>query len=131
MTVAYATEEQLEAYLPAGTTVSDAARLLARASEVLDDNIRGTFALGEDGLPSDTDTATSLADACCAQVEFWLEVGEENDIDSLAGTQITVPGYTGPRAVVLAPRALRFLQAARLVGTSGLNTLPSTFFCDC
>lgn len=67
------------------------------------------------GIPDDTDIATALSDAVCAQVEFWAEVGEANDIDGLAGTDVSLSGYSGPRAPKVSPRAFRILQNAGLV----------------
>jgi hypothetical protein len=117
---AYATEEQLADFLPAGTEVDDAARLLKRASELLDGSVTNIFTVDSTtGIPTDAPTAEALRDACCAQVEFWLEVGEEHDIDGLAGTDVSVGGFTGKRATVIAPRAQRILGNAGLLAMVG------------
>lgn len=95
----YATLAQLAAFLevdeadlPAG-----ASRLLTRASELMDDKVVVPF-LDSDGNFVDADPTTgqsdyqdSLRDAVCAQVEFWVEVGEEHDISGQRG-QISVQG---------------------------------------
>lgn len=108
---AYATEEELTIWLPSSTTLpDDVDRLLERASDVLDEHIRLPFDVNTSGEVTDTELAVILSDACCAQVEHWLEVGEENDLDGLAGTQISVDGYSGLRALPLAPRAKRILK---------------------
>lgn len=118
MTVAYATSAQLAAYLKGGTVPDDAARLLARASELIDATVRASFSVDTDtSLPTDADVAAALRDATCAVVEAWLEVGEDNDVDGLAGAQIAVQGYSGPRAPTVPPRA------ARLLATAGLLTV--------
>ena len=123
---AYATQAELISFLPEGTAVPDAARLLARASELLDATVLAPFAIDTVTLlPTDTDVAAAMRDACCAVVEAWLEVGEENDVDGLAGTQIAVTGYTGPRAPSLAPRAFRILQNA---GLMTVGSTASSFF---
>lgn len=116
---AYATAEQLTAWLPDGVTVDDGGRLLARASGVLDDHVRAPFDVHTDtDLPTDDDIATAMADACCAQVEFWLEVGEEHDINGLAGSRVSVGQLSLERLPpVLAPRA------ARILGNAGLRPL--------
>jgi hypothetical protein len=88
----------------------EAERLLVRASELVDDHVRASYAVDDDDLPTDADVAGALRDAACAQYEAWLEVGEANAIDGLAGAQIAVEGYSGPRAPVLAPRARQFLR---------------------
>lgn len=113
---AYASEEELTEFLAEGTVVTGAPRLLARASELLDETVLAAFDVDDDtSLPTDEDVATAMRDACCAQVEQWLEVGEPNDIDGLAGTEISVTGYSGRRAPKLAPRAFRILHTAGLM----------------
>lgn len=125
---AYASEADLTAWLPSGTVVADAERLLRRASELLDDTVRLPFAADSDGIPTDTEIAAALRDACCAQVEQWLEVGEANDVDGRAGTHVAVAGFSGVRAPKLAPRAARILRNAGLLTSSGLETTASRFF---
>jgi hypothetical protein len=129
---AYATAAQLAAYLGAPAP-TDAARLLLRASEVLDDVVRAPFTVdSQTTLPTDTGIAAALANACCAQVEFWQEVGEANDVDGLAGQQIELTGstgFTGKRAPVVAPRAVRYLKEAGLMGM-GAQTKFDTFWKD-
>lgn len=128
MTVAYATEAELTAYLPDGTVVTDADRLLARASELIDGTVTSSFAVDADtDLPTDPDVAAALRDATCAQVEQWLEVGEENDIDGLAGTQVSLTDYSGKRAPKVAPRAFRILQNAGLLNLA-TSTTAGEFF---
>lgn len=116
MAAAYATPADLTAWLPTGTAVTDAPRLLARASALLDDIITAPFDVDAD-LPTDPTVAAALRDACCAQVEQWLEVGEDNDIDGRAGTQVSLTGFSGRRAPKVAPRAARILRHAGLAGT--------------
>lgn len=112
---AYATEAQLTVWLPAGTTVDDAERLLVRASELLDSMVIGGYSIADDtGLPTDTDVATALRDACCAQVEFWLEVGEEHDVVGLAGSVAVGQLRVDRLPNTLAPRARRILGNAGL-----------------
>lgn len=104
---AYATEAQLAAWVGDLVTVpADAARLLVRASTLIDATVRGQYTVDTAGIPTDPDIAKALADAVCAQVEQWIEVGEHNDLDGLAGQQTSTTGYSGPRAPRLAPRAL-------------------------
>lgn len=128
MTVAYATEAELTAWLPTGTVVTDADRLLQRASELIDATVTAPFAVDSiTDLPTDTDVAAAMRDATCAVVEQWLEVGEENDVDGLAGEQISVTGFSGKRAPKIAPRAFRILQNAGLL-TVGTDSTASWFF---
>lgn len=114
---AYATRAQLNAYLPAASALADDAettRLLTRASEAIDDAVRARYGVDSDGLPTDPEIAAALGSATVRQVEQWLEVGEENAVDGLAGTQIAVAGYSGGRAPAIAPRAYQVLKLAGL-----------------
>ena len=116
----YATVAQLAAD-PWGLTPPDAARLLVRASEVIDQALRtAIYAVDTNGAPTDAAVAQVLADATCAQVEFWETGDEEDDIlgpvqgISLAGMQIQYGGsgaVSGGRVspTYLAPRAHRIL----------------------
>lgn len=116
MATPYATPAELEAFLPAGSAVDEAERLLARATELIDEVVRLPFTVSTvTGLPTDSTLAGALRDAVCAQVEQWLEVGEENDVDGLAGTQVGIGAYSGLRAPKVAPRAVRFLGNAGLL----------------
>ena len=124
MTVAYATVAELATFLGSEGT-PDAGRLLERASELVDTIVDVPFALSATtGLPTDTDVAAALRDATCAVVEAWLEVGESNDIDGLAGQQIAVQGFTGKRAPEKPPRAVRLLKIAGL-HTGSPSSAPS------
>lgn len=115
MTCAYATSADLTGWL-GSQAPADAERLLERASELLDSIVTASFAVDATSrLPSDPDVATALRDACCAVVEFWLEVGEANDIDGLAGTLISTGGYSGRRAPANSVRAIRILRQAGLL----------------
>ncbi|MFI0530316.1 hypothetical protein ACH3XX_09730 [Streptomyces scabiei] len=77
----YATTTQLANYLQAAPPL-DAARLLLEASRLLDRDflIPAVYDVGDDGLPTDAEVAAAFAEAVCAQVEFWQEVGPETDI---------------------------------------------------
>lgn len=131
MTVAYATEAALTAFLPASVaSVPDAGRLLERASELLDDKVRRGFAV-DDGtqLPTDTAIASALEQACCAQVEFWLDVGEEHDVEGLHHRQVSI-GHLSMSSLPpeLAPRAQRILHLSGLLTSSGIGTTTGAFF---
>lgn len=105
----------LPADLAADLDPADIDRLLTRASELVDHTIRAAY--------QPDDVTDVLRDATCAVVEAWLEVGETNDIDGLAGTQVSVSGYSGARAPTIPPRAYRLLAGAGLLqpaDTSGV-----------
>lgn len=128
MTVAYATTAEVLAWLPSTETpATDLARLILRASALVDANVRAMYDTDTNGAPTDADVAAALRDAVCAQIEAWQEVGEVNSIDGLAGSQIAVDGYSGPRAPDLAPRARNALKVAGLLGPHpvGIRHVPS------
>jgi hypothetical protein len=114
MAVSYATPDDLYAWVP--VDVEDPARLLARATEVVDSAVRAPFRVDSAGTPLDPETAEALTSATCAQVEFWLEVGEEHDVAGLAGRQVSV-GQLSISALppTVAPRAARILAGAGLL----------------
>lgn len=129
----YATEAQLAAYLGATYAApedDEADRLLLRASQLIDTKTRGRAQLAYDGelsagaiggsiLPTgpltQAEYRTALEEAACAQVEFWMEFGEEHDIVGLQGHAMSgrlsvsqLPGRLGRRA------ADRLLEAGLL-----------------
>jgi hypothetical protein len=126
----YATPADLQTFVSAATwaEITEPDRQLRRASEEIDDVVRLAYEIDVDGLPTDTDVAEVLREATCAQVEAWVEVGEENDIDGLAGSHITVTGYSGQRAPRLAPRALRILRVAGLTSSRETGDRAAQFF---
>lgn len=77
----YATTTQLANYLGAAPPL-DAARLLVEATKLLDSAFlrAALYDVDDDGMPTDDLVAAGFADAVCAQVEFWGEVGVETDI---------------------------------------------------
>jgi len=123
MSLSYATVEQLAAD-PWGLTPPDAARLLVRASEVIDQALRtAIYAVDAvTGAPTLPSVIAVLADATCAQVEFWQTGDEEDDIlgpvdeISLAGMRMLFSARSGLRQspTYLAPRAHRILVNAGL-----------------
>jgi hypothetical protein len=115
MTAAYATAADLAEWL--GTEApADAERLLRRASELLDATVYGAYAVDSlTGLPADPDAAAALRDAACAQVEFWVEVGEAHDIDGGARSQVSIGGLSLQRPGRIADRALDLLRSAGLM----------------
>lgn len=111
---AHATTSDLVAWLPAGSFPDDPDRVLDRASELVDQLVRAAYDTDDSGAATDATVAAALRDATCAVVESWLEVGEANDVDGLAGQRVAIDGYSGPRAPSVSPRARRVLVAAGL-----------------
>ncbi|GAU67681.1 hypothetical protein SSP35_05_02480 [Streptomyces sp. NBRC 110611] len=120
----YATPEQLAAWT-GQPTPEDAERLLARASEDIDSALlTAVYPVDDDGDPTAATIAAALADATCAQVEYWLATGDDgtgaaghwDSVSigpvSLSGRSSAPPAASG---VELAPRAARALRRAGLV----------------
>ncbi|MEU4998250.1 hypothetical protein [Streptomyces sp. NPDC021622] len=120
----YATPEQLTAWT-GKPTPSDAERLLARASEDIDDAlVRAVYLTDDAGMPTDPAVALTLRDAVCAQVEYQLATGDDGTgaagrWDSVSIGPVSLSGRKdGPAApgeVDLAPRAHRALTRAGLL----------------
>ncbi|GFH36633.1 hypothetical protein [Streptomyces pacificus] len=121
----YATTTQLANYLGTAPPL-DSARLLRQASVLLDTDFLLTAIYDVDtaGIPTDSEVAQAFADAVCAQVEFWGEVGEETDISGPlegvsigsvqlqfgAGDNRTGPDYYAPKLT----RALASLPSDKI-----------------
>ncbi|WP_171110598.1 MULTISPECIES: hypothetical protein [unclassified Streptomyces] len=110
----YATTTQLANFLQEAPPLN-AAKLLWRASRLLDSDFlkAAVYDVDVDGMPTDPEVAEAFADAVCAQVEFWEEVGEETDISGPlqgvtigsvnlqygAGDNRSGPSYYAPKLV--------------------------------
>ena len=94
----------------------DIARLLERASELVDDYVRTAFyPVDVDGLPTEADHIAAFRDATCAQVEFWTAGDEEDDVlGPVKEVSFGTVKATPECVYVLAPRAARFLREAGL-----------------
>ena len=120
----YATPEQLTAWT-GQPAPPDAERLLARASEDVDDAlISAVYATDAAGMPTDPAIVQALADAVCAQVEYQQATGDDGTgaagrWDSVSIGPVSLSGRAdGPAAagdVDLAPRAYRVLRRAGLL----------------
>lgn len=112
----HATLAELEAYTfePAPP---DGQRLLQRATEMIDTYVFGMYEIDSvTNLPIATKVREALRDATCAQVEFWLQTGDEADV--LSGhSMVSIPGAmtTSGARTRLAPRAKNALSRANLL----------------
>ncbi len=120
---AYATRSEYETF-SGQTAPEDIDRLLDRASELLDNKVTAPFEIDDtDGLPTGTlvvqghsvTLASIMRDACCAQVEFWQNGGEDSDIEGLFRSEISVGGFSGKCPPEMSRRAFRILQNAGLL----------------
>lgn len=124
----YASPEALAAWL-VGSTYEDetpegpaAERILTRASEVIEWCSRGTYEPDPDADPEVPEAiTTALAEATCAQVEQWLEVGEELDVGGWDRSRGVKYGAVTLDALpaTLAPRAARILSRAEILNEVG------------
>lgn len=131
----YATEEQLAEWLLGGayedeTPTGEAAeRVLARASELIGACSFGMYEIDSvTGLPVVASVISSLRDATCAQVEQWLEVGEENDIAGWNRRKSMSFGSVSVQELpaVLAPRAARILASEGILNDLGRELADDT-----
>ena len=116
----YAAPADLTAWLPASIVVAapEATRLLGHATRLIDKEMIGSsYNTDVNGMPTDAPVIQAFNDAACAQVEYWLENGDE------FGDGEHVQGYTIEGATVqfskppprLAPRARDVLRIAGLL----------------
>ncbi|MFZ3569276.1 hypothetical protein ACNYS0_20200 [Streptomyces sp. BH034] len=120
----YATPEQLTAWT-GQPAPPDADRLLARASEDVDDALlSAVYDTDTAGMPTDPAVVAALADATCAQVEYQQATGDDGtgaagQWDAVSIGPVSLSGRKqGPQAagdVDLAPRAHRALKRAGLL----------------
>ncbi len=77
MTRTYATASDYTAYSGQPAT-SDTDRLLTRASKFLDSHVLLAcwYAADSAGMPTDPVVQAAFRDAACAQVEWWVELGD-------------------------------------------------------
>lgn len=72
----YATLTDLAAWLSAEPPPGSARRLV-RATTKIDQLLVGMiYPVDDNGYPTDTDHVAALRDAVCAQVEWWVEIGD-------------------------------------------------------
>lgn len=118
----HATSEQLAAYTGAAAP-AEADRLLARASELIDSALlTASYAVDNTGTATDPEVLAALADATCAQAEFWLTGDEEDDVlgptqgYAVGGMQVQFgAGENRTAPIDLAPRAIRHLRLCPLI----------------
>lgn len=120
----YATPEQYTAW-SGQPAPSDADRLLARASEDIDDALRAAvYDTDTAGMPTDQSVRDALSDATCAQVEYQQATGDDGSGAAGRWGSVSIGPVSlsdrrdTPRAggdLDLAPRAYRALRRAGLL----------------
>jgi hypothetical protein len=111
-------------------------RLLARASELVEGRVLAAYGTDSEGRPTDPDVAAWLADAACAQVEFWNLVSEEHSIAgvrtgtlSVGGVSHNMPNLVGPRVIDILDRAgLRHVGTGAREYRRPLNLIGRTYY---
>jgi hypothetical protein len=96
----YATPDQLAAYT-GQPAPEDAAQLLAGASRMLDASVLrlAVYATGSDGLPTDPVVAAVLAEAVCAQVAWWGQVGDSTGAAGVGWGSVSIGSVSLGRSV--------------------------------
>jgi hypothetical protein len=120
----YATAEELAAYT-GQPAPADAARLLARASEDVEDALlTAIYDTDDAGAPTDPAIIAALSEATCAQIEYQQATGDDGTgaagrWDSVSIGPVSLSGRQdtprGAGEVDLAPRAHRALRRAGLL----------------
>ena len=82
--MAYATTTELQAYLGTASLPADAQRLLDRASDLVDFVTLGKINVS---IPYQEQAAQN---ATCAQVEYWITMGEDTDISGASYESISI-----------------------------------------
>lgn len=123
---AYATTTDLAGFTGTAPPL-DAARLLARASDLIDSMLLSArYPVDDDGLPTDTGHIAAFRKATCQQVAWWIETGDPSGAGavfqsvSIAGVSLS-RGYTSKgsatgAAARLAPDVWSTLALAGLTG---------------
>lgn len=91
-----------------------AERVLARATELVESRVLTGYSTNADGTPHDDDLAAWLADAACAQVEYWGIVSEEHGIAGVTSGTMSAGGVTHNMPALTGPRVLDILDRAGL-----------------
>ncbi len=112
--MAYATTTELSTYtgIPESDLPDDSDRLLERASDIIDYLVKIDY--------TESDYTDELRDATCAQVEYWLSMGEEIDYTQFPHNfsigSFSMGSGTGNQNInPYAPRMYRILLSAGLL----------------
>jgi hypothetical protein len=125
----YATPEQLSAYT-GRPAPGDADGLLARASRFLDTEVLKScvYDVDADGMPTASDVAEGFAQAVCAQVAWWDEIGDSTGAAGAGWGAVSLGPLSLSRSVTdVSPYA----SAARQLAPAAwdvLSTLPPDLF---
>ncbi|WP_329622923.1 hypothetical protein OG357_22940 [Streptomyces sp. NBC_01255] len=101
MTRIYATSSQFEAYTGTSPAPADITARLRRASTFLDSQVFRLCAYDVDdtGMPSNELVLDAFADACCAQVEWGIDVGDTTGAAGVGWGTVTIGSATLSRSV--------------------------------
>jgi len=126
MANAYATVDDLGAYL-GKEPPADSQRMLARAQDLLDAALKSSpYAVDANGNPTDAAVIAAFNKAACAQVEYWIENGDEfAEIQKLRTASVEGIFWENAAGVVqrrLCDRAWDALAKAR--PASGIAVVP-------
>jgi hypothetical protein len=125
----YATPEQLSAYT-GRPAPDDADNLLTRASQFLDTEVLKScvYDVGTDGMPTAPDVAAGFAQAVCAQVAWWDEIGDSTGAAGAGWGAVTLGPLSLSRSVTdVSPYASAARQLAP-AAWDALCVLPPELF---
>lgn len=97
----YATAAQYEAYTGVSPAPADIEARLKRASAFLDSRVFRLCAYDVDdtGMPSNSLVAAAFSDACCAQVEWGVDVGDTTGAAGVGWGTMSIGSATLSRSV--------------------------------
>lgn len=117
MLTTYATVDDLTTWMGQAAP-PEAARLLARASRLIDAHVVARYSRRDDGSFVDPNIEQGLRDATTAQVEWWLKTGDAEEASARfsSGDRSVTRGISVQSSGVrLAPQAADALLAAGLL----------------
>ena len=96
----YATSAQYQAYT-GDIPPADIAVRLGRASKFLDSQVFRLcgYEVDDDGMPTNSLVVAAFADACCAQVEWGVDVGDVTGAAAAGWGTVTIGSATLSRSV--------------------------------
>lgn len=120
---AYATAAQLATYTGQPVTADDDRQLNNATTFVKSKLIGAYYATDSSGNPLDATMIQALADATCAQVEYWRTTGDEfgiaEDFESIVIGSVSLnrggkAATQKPRGPIFAPKAIQHLRLSGL-----------------
>jgi hypothetical protein len=121
--MAYATVAELTTYMVTlPVTSAEAGRLLARASELIDELLIGAwYPVDTSGLPTVLADVNTIRDATCAQASYFIDNGDDqgtqSQYDNIRIGDVSLARGSGSNALIsrAAPHAITILRNGKLL----------------